>query len=53
MPILKNIRQLDNLFTETLPKLLDSPTFRLAMLNLGIAREDLQKKSQDDFQDIQ
>jgi hypothetical protein len=36
---------------ETIPKLLDSPTFRHAMLNLGISKNDLEKQTVGDFDD--
>jgi ribosomal protein L29 len=37
---------------ESLPKLMDdSPTFRHAMVNLGISRDDMRKKNIEDFGD--
>lgn len=48
---LKNIRQLESCQQETLPKLLDSPTFRMAMINLGISKEDLARRQLDEFDD--
>ena len=50
-PLLKNIRQLEMAHNETIPKLLDSPTFRHAMLNLGISKNDLEKQTVGDFDD--
>ena len=41
---IKNIRQLEAAQVETLPKLLDSPTFKHAMVNLGVANDDLKRK---------
>jgi hypothetical protein len=48
---IKNLRQLESCQTETLPKLIDSPNFRIAMINLGISKEDLKKKTMEEFED--
>jgi hypothetical protein len=35
--------------TESVPKLQDSPTFKKAMLNLGLSSEDIKRKTIEDF----
>jgi len=47
----KNARQLETFHSETLGKLVDSPAFRQAMDNLGIHREDLVRRTLEDFKE--
>ena len=36
-----------------MPKLIDSPTFKHAMVNLGVSKEDLKKRVPEDFTDAE